>query len=191
MADDPELPLEPDPLAAASPLTKPLRKRYFSTLIRRYEKRTLAPGTLAYAQDQYLNRMIHRGAATCAAISAAAGPTKLLNLDLSGKSNTFLIGSAGSVPKGTIIGVSAVIATAFTSTEPTIKLSIGVNPSLDNVWKSPDLATLAALPVGAVVTGGAVLPIPVPAAAQLRGTVIPTAAVYGTGALSITLYYRV
>jgi len=189
------LPLEeppaPAPYAGVSPMTKTLRKRYFSTLIRRYEKRTLAPGTLTYTQDQYLNRMIHRGATTCAAISAGAGPTKFTGLDLTGKTNSFTLGAAGSVPAGTIIGVSVVVATAFASADSTITVAIGVNPALDNVWKSPALAVLSTKPAGSVVSGGAVLPIIVPAASQLRGVVLPAGALYTAGAVSITLYYRV
>lgn len=183
-------PPAPEALAGVSPLTRPLRKRYFATLIRRYQKRTLAPGTLGYSQDQYLARMIYRGPATVAAISAAAGPTVLLNLNCAAKADTFLLGAAGSVPAGRIVGASFVVATSFASVDPTIRITIGVTPSENNLWVGPGLLALG-VPPGTQVGGGAALPLVVSAPGQLRARITPAAAVYTAGAITITLYYQV
>jgi hypothetical protein len=189
MATTPDDEREPE-AQAVSPVTKPLRKRYFASLIRRYEKRTLAPGTLAYTQTQYLTRMIHRGATTVSAIITAAGPTKLTALDCANKADTFLLGSAGSVPAGRIVGASFVIATPFASVAPTITMTLGVHPSENNLWLGQPLTTLDD-PAGTVLGGVAALPLVVAAPGTLRARILPAAAVYTAGALSITLYYQV
>ena len=181
---------ESDPLAGVPPQSRRLRKRYFASLIRRYEKRTLAPGTLAYTENAYLTRMIHRGATTVSAIITAAGPTKLINLNCAGQADTFLVGSAGSVPAGRIVYAQFVIATSFASVTPTIKITLGVDPSENNLWASPALDRMDD-PPGTVVGGFASVPLVVAAPGQLRARITPAAAVYTAGQLSITLYYQV
>lgn len=183
-------PPAPEGLAGVSPVTRKLRKRFFASLIRRYDKRTLAPGTLAYTNSQYLTRMIHRGATTVAGIITAAGPTVLLNLDCAAKPDTFTLGAAGSVPAGRIVGASVVIATSFASAEPTIRITIGVHPSEVNLWTGPALPALG-VPPGTAVGAVATLPLVVAAPGQLRARITPAAAVYTAGQLSITLYYQV
>jgi len=186
----PPPPPAPEILAGVSPVTRPLRKRYFAALLRRYDKRTLAPGTLPYSNSQYLARMIHRGSTTVAGIITAAGPTVLLNLDCAAQANTFLLGAAGSVPAGRIVGATFVIGTSFASADNTIRITIGVTPSENNLWIGPGLPALAA-PPGTQVGGGAALPLVVAAPGQLRARITPLAAVYTAGAITITLYYQV
>lgn len=171
-------------------LGSPLQRRFYGGLIDRYDRRFL--GKVApYPTEVYLQRMTHKSDAGIAQIMAAVGPITFTALDISAKSGTFTLTAPSSIRAGTIKAIDVVIDVPCASAEPTIKITLGVDPSGTDLWGGQPLASMQAA-AGTKLAGapvGAPFPHTVAAASRLRGTVTPAAAVYTAGKLTITIHY--